>query len=248
MSTTPAAPTGSTPDPALLRPRWAWWGLTASLTALLLLTAAVVSGGAVLAGFDEAITSFTRAWADQLGWPVDLAHAIGTLTAPVRSTILCSVFVVLLAALVRRAAAAFLALSAISGVLLTEALKLGVGRQRPPGAEEFEPDLDKSFPSGHASSGIYLYLVLGLVLLRIGRSRGSPALAALGWALVAFGPALGLTRLVLGVHWPSDVLAGWAVGSVAALAAALLLWAPLHRGWAGRPGAPPRPPLAPEGQ
>lgn len=248
VSTAPAVPNGSMPDPALRRPRWAWWGLTAALTTLMLLTAAVVTGGDVLAGFDEAVTSFTRGWADPLGWPVDLAHTIGTLTSPIRSAILCTVVVVLLATLGRRAAAAFLALSAISGVAMTEALKLGIGRQRPPGAEQYEPDLDKSFPSGHTSSGIYLYLALGLVLLRIGSARGTPTLVGLGWALIGFGPALGLTRLVLGVHWPSDVLAGWAIGSLAALAAALLLWAPLHRGWAGRPGAPPHPPLAPAGQ
>lgn len=241
VSIRPAPAAGDPRDPALLAPRWAWWGLGVSLAALLLLTATVLAGGQLLSGFDEALNSFTRTWADGLGWPVDLAHTIGTLTAPVRSTIVASVLVVLLAMLRQWAAAAFLAASALAGVLLTEGLKLAVGRQRPPGAEQFESDLDKSFPSGHSSSGIYLYLAIGLVLVRTARAGGHRGLEWLGWALVVFGPALGLTRLVLGVHWPSDVLAGWAVGSLAVLAVALLLWSPLHRGWA-RPGPPEAPP------
>ena len=48
---------------------------------------------------------------------------------------------------------------------------------------------------------------------------------------------IGVSRLVLGVHWPSDVLAGWAFGSTVMLAAAVLLWRPLDAGWT----APVRP-------
>jgi len=75
---------------------------------------------------------------------------------------------------------------------------------------------DPSFPSGHATDSTALFLTLGLVvavfvlrrpLARVATVAGSGLLAA----------AIGVTRLVLGVHWPTDVLAGWALGATAAL-------------------------------
>lgn len=214
-------------------------GLVVALLVASVLTVTVASGGGALAGFDQGLTDFTRGWADSLGWPVDLAHVIGGMTAPFWSAVAGAVLVVLFAALRHRAAAAFLATSAILGLIVTEALKLAIGRQRPPGADQFESDgeLAKSFPSGHSSAGIYLYLTTGLILLHLGRARQSHWLVLLGRLLVLVGPMIGLSRLVLGVHWPTDVLAGWAVGSAAALTAALLLWDALDRGWA-RPAPP----------
>ncbi len=213
--------------------RRAVWGLGWAIATALLLTVAVGLDGAILSGFDDSITSFTRSWADGLGWPVDVAHWIGLITAPRWSTVAAAVVVVALFLTRQRAAAALLAGSAILGVALTELAKRTVGRMRPPGAEQFEPDLDRSFPSGHSSAGIYLYLATGMILLQLARHRGDRALAGVGWTLVVFGPLLGLTRLVLGVHWPSDVLAGWAFGSIGLLTSAVLLWWALDAGWRG---------------
>jgi len=214
-------------------------GLVAAATVAGLLWWAVGTKGTALTGFDGALTDTTRAWADGLGWPVDVADVIGEATAPVRSALAGAVLVVILMLVGQRAAAGWLALSGIAGVLTAEAVKSAMGRPRPPGAGQFEPDLFKSFPSGHAMVGIYLYLVAGLVLVHLGRSRASRWVAGLGWALVACGPLLGLTRLVLGVHWPTDLLAGWAFGSSVALASALVLWWPLDRGWSRPRGAGP---------
>lgn len=216
--------------------------LVVAALAAALLTALMVGTDGTPTGLDRALTTLTRGWADPLGWPVDAAHVLGLVTAPVASVVLGTVVVLILAARGFRAAAGYLALSAALGVVLTELLKRSVGRTRPPGAEEFEHDLDRSFPSGHASCGIYLYLTLGLVLLRIARARrvaGRPSrgLELTGAALVVLGPTIGLSRLVLGVHWPTDTLGGWSVGSSASLAAALLLWVGLDRGWAGRTAA-----------
>lgn len=238
--------TGHNPSPrpaaarAVVGRRLASWGLALAVVAAVLLTVAVRSGWAVVASFDEALTSFTRGWADPLGWPVDAAHAIGLATAP-RWSLLTALVLVLLLFLARyRAAAGLLALSAVLGAALTELAKLAVGRQRPPGAGQFEPDLDMSFPSGHSSAGIYLFLATGVILLQLGRARGSRLLTAAGWVLVVFGPSLGLTRLVLGVHWPSDILAGWAFGCVGLLTGAVLLWWAVDAGWR-RPAAAPEP-------
>jgi undecaprenyl-diphosphatase len=214
-------------------------GLVVAATTAALLTWAVATGGAVLAGLDQAVTDVTRGWADELGWPVDVAHVVGVATAPVRSALAGFVVFVVLLVLRQRAAAAWIALSGIAGVLTSELVKHAMGRQRPPGAEQYEPDLFKSFPSGHAMVGIYLYLVIGLVLVHLGRAHRRRWTGWLGWTLVAIGPLIGLSRLVLGVHWPSDLIAGWAFGSTVALASALLLWWPLDRGWQGVPARRP---------
>ncbi len=163
-----ATPTAPQPPPR----RRAALGLVVAAASAVLLTALVVGTDGAPGALDRALTTFTRGWADPLGWPVDAAHALGVLTAPVRSTILATLLVLVLVAVGFRAAGAYLALSAGLGVALTEITKRTVGRARPPGAAQFEPDLDRSFPSGHASAGIYLYLTLGLILLRI--AGGAP--------------------------------------------------------------------------
>ena len=210
-----------------------------------LLTIGTVASFDALQEFDDAITDFTRSWADSLGWPVDVAHVVSELTGPVPATIFATIAAVALFATRFRAAAVYVALSSISGALVVEITKLSVGRSRPPGAEAYQQDLEKSFPSGHSAGGIYLYLVLGLVLWRIGSANGRPWLRWIGAALVVFGPFIGVCRLILGVHWPTDIVAGWAFGSIAALAVALVLWQALASGW--RPGAqPPPPPSTPQ--
>jgi undecaprenyl-diphosphatase len=198
----------------------------------LLLTWAQASGAAVITDLDLALTEFTRGWADSAGWPVDVADRIGSLTAPFGSLVAGSFLVVVLHRLGYRAGAGLLVVSGTLGLVTSEVVKTLVSRSRPPGAEVFLSSLDRSFPSGHAMVGIYLYLALGLILVLVGRQTGRAGQQRVGVLLVVIGPAIGLSRLVLGVHWPSDVLAGWAYGSVALCSAALLLWAPLDRGWA----------------
>jgi undecaprenyl-diphosphatase len=209
-------------------------GLITALTVAALLTITVSAGSDILDGFDTALTDLTRGWADPAGWPVDVAHVIGLVTAPLWSALAATALVVTLLLTHHRAAAGLLAMSGIAGVTVSETVKMSMGRTRPPGAEEFEQDLDKSFPSGHAMVGIYLYLATGLVLIHLGRSLGLRWMEVVGRALVIVGPLIGLSRLVLGVHWPSDIIAGWAFGSAVLLASALILWWPLDRGWPTR--------------
>jgi undecaprenyl-diphosphatase len=90
-----------------------------------------------------------------------------------------------------------------------EALKAVVARPRPALWPWLVPQAGFSFPSGHALAAASFYPVLAWEAgcVRPLRRRWFAVLAALGvlW--------LGLGRLYLGVHWPSDVLAGWALGA-----------------------------------
>lgn len=106
-------------------------------------------------------------------------------------------------------AAAFLALSAVGGGLANTIVKSLVGRPRPPwnGLWSYEPT--SSYPSAHSQGGITVWFALGLIALVLmpGRARW-----VISIPLLILGPATGVSRTVLGVHWPSDVLGGWSLG------------------------------------
>ncbi len=126
----------------------------------------------------------------------------------------------------RRTAAAWLAMSALIGFLGHTLLKALIGRPRPDWPDALTSASTAAMPSGHAASGIDAWVVLGVILL-VGATGGRRALAL---GVIAAGILMGPSRLLLGVHWPTDVLAGWLFGAaVACAAAAAMLW------WAARP-------------
>ena len=103
-----------------------------------------------------------------------------------------------------------------------------VGRARPGAGLRLVTETESSFPSGHATDSTAFYVALALVVavfvLRRPLARGMAVAAS-----VVVSAAIGLTRLVLGVHWPTDVLAGWALGSTAALLVVLSVYALTRR-------------------
>jgi undecaprenyl-diphosphatase len=121
--------------------------------------------------------------------------------------------------LVRRPGAALLMFVAVAGgQVLSSTLKVDIDRPRPELVSHLVDVASLSFPSGHAMLSAVTYLTLGSMAARALPGRTTKiyvvALAVLTTVLV------GISRIYLGVHWPSDVLAGWCAG----FAWAMLCW------------------------
>lgn len=112
---------------------------------------------------------------------------------------------------------ALLALGAsISGAVLTTMLKGFFDRPRPDFVAHVVEATSASFPSGHAMMSAVVYLTLGGMLAAAQTQRRLKAFA-LGFAIL-LTLLVGFTRIYLGVHYPTDVLAGWALGAAWAMA------------------------------
>ncbi|HYJ29733.1 MAG TPA: phosphatase PAP2 family protein [Allosphingosinicella sp.] len=105
-----------------------------------------------------------------------------------------------------RSAALLLAIT-LGGRVLVELQKMQTARLRPVAHEHLVEVQTLSFPSGHAANSTMVYLSLALLL-----TTGYPRRAIAVWSAVWLAILIGASRLVLGVHWPSDVIAGWAFG------------------------------------
>jgi len=113
--------------------------------------------------------------------------------------------------LVRRPRAAAFVLGATSGgIALSFYLKTVANRARPDFLEHLANVATSSFPSAHAMASAIVYLTLGTLLARSAQSRREKRFFL--WTAYFLTLAVGLTRVYLGVHYPTDVIAGWVVG------------------------------------
>jgi undecaprenyl-diphosphatase len=153
-----------------------------------------------------------------------LIDGVGKVLDVVGGNVSCIVIVcgvaVTLAARRRRALAAYVLASALGGVLLSSLVKALVDRPRPPTVGLLLQEVTWSYPSGHATAGITVFVALGLVSLVVLRDPWRWWVAV---PLFVLGPLEGVSRVVMGVHWPTDVLGGWALGSAWTATAALAL-------------------------
>jgi len=109
-----------------------------------------------------------------------------------------------------------IALAALLSELTSEWLKIFFGRARPDLVTHLDIVHSPAFPSGHATNAAVVYILL-IMLVPPARHRLWYALAAIMIVLT------GVSRIMLGVHWPTDVIGGWMLGTAFALAAAAVV-------------------------
>ena len=184
-------------------PRRVQWRFIAAIAILAAIWLAMLLGGAgrldrtiyeaLYAGHRPAVLVIAR-----------MFTALGEPTVLIAASVLCALW---LWHAGRGRLGLVLLLVALLGRGLSEIQKYSIARVRP----DLEPHLvvvkTSSFPSGHATSSMIFYLALALALA--GHSRWH-RLSAAGAVLLSL--LIGTSRVMLGVHWPSDVVGGWAFG------------------------------------
>lgn len=154
---------------------------------------------------------------DPLGprWLEDSVRDITALGSPAVLGFFVLITAIFLILLGKRRLSIFMLAATIGGTFAVTVLKEAFGRPRP----QLMPDgvfvYTASFPSGHAMVSAVVYLTLGALIARLA-PRILLKLYIMTVAVILTG-MIGFSRVYLGAHWPSDVLAGWAVGSAWAL-------------------------------
>lgn len=166
-------------------------------------------------GFDMAVLEALRGAGpgDPIGpeWMEEAARDFTSLGgSPILTlmALICGLYLIL----TRRGwAALYLVACLVTGALLSTGMKALVDRSRPEAIFQAMPTFSASFPSGHALLSAVAYLTLGALMARVQERRRAKAFvlgAGVGIALL-----VGATRIYLGVHWTTDVLAGWMLGA-----------------------------------
>jgi undecaprenyl-diphosphatase len=112
----------------------------------------------------------------------------------------------------------FVFAASIGGWVLNHLLKAWFDRARPDVVPHLHEVMTSSFPSGHAMTSAAVYLTLGALLMRIAEGRLAKHYCIAIAMFVTF--LVGSSRVLLGVHYPTDVIGGWLMG----LSWALLCW------------------------
>lgn len=141
-------------------------------------------------------------------WPIPLAIAITTIGSVGVRLPLAAFAAVLMVWRGDHEGGAIVVITTIGTLILTALLKIAASRARPDLLPQLVLETSFSFPSGHSASGAAVFGILGWAAVRHGASK------SIVWVWVAvFVGLIGLSRIALAVHWPSDVLAGWLLGT-----------------------------------
>ena len=193
----------------------------------LIIWAFVALAGEVMEGDT---TAFDRAILFAFRNPADVSQPIGSRTVQemardvtalggVALVVFITASVVVYLLLIRKFRIMLFVILAIGvGALISTLLKMGFDRPRPDLFPRGAYVETASFPSGHSMLSAITYLTLGALLARLQPSRRVKAYL-IGLAIF-ITVMVGISRIYLAVHWPTDVLAGWAAGA----AWALLCW------------------------
>jgi membrane protein DedA with SNARE-associated domain len=186
--------------------------------ASLLLLAAVLIGWPWLGQFDQGLMALIQEHRSSVLDPI-LVRV--TKAGDLRTQVVAAAAVLIILLALRQWRAGLFAFGTLMGTALGNmTIKAFFGRVRPDVLST--PFTTFSMPSGHTSASFALFLTLGVLA-----GRNQPPRMRLVWLLLASLPALAisLSRLYLGAHWPSDVLAGALLASfVCALSLSLVQW------------------------
>jgi undecaprenyl-diphosphatase len=195
-----------------------------------LLAAFAAISGAVISGIgktaDRSVLLAFRAHNDplRLVGPDWLPEAARNLTSIGSVTLLTLVVAIAVGCLIisnQTLAARRLLVAFIGGLILLSLLKWGIARPRPDFVLPLGEVFTYSFPSGHAALSAATYLTLAAIITRIASDR--PFCVFIVSVSLTLTFAAGLSRVYLGLHYPSDVLAGWCLGSAWALFCGLIM-------------------------
>jgi undecaprenyl-diphosphatase len=205
-----------------------WLRNHSHLTLLLALTLAVGGVWAFIEIADEVLEGETQQFDD---WAIRSLRTPGNLARPIGptwlhevgrdATALGGVFVLVLVTggvagyfmMVGKRHAMWLVLAAtLGGLIMSTVLKNMFDRDRPALVPHLSVVHTSSFPSGHAMLSTVTYLTLGVILARLVPHRGVKIYFIVIAALLSF--TIGVSRVYMGVHYPTDVLAGWTAGLV----------------------------------
>ena len=117
-----------------------------------------------------------------------------------------------------------------------ETIKAFVGRPRPDLVSHLDMVYSANFPSGHSLTSPAVYFTLAIIVAEAQIRRAARVMVVTGAVVLVI--AIGISRVYLGVHWPTDVLGGWAFGSAMALSAGLVLRLLTRRGAVSPPTMP----------
>jgi membrane-associated phospholipid phosphatase len=200
-----------------------------ALRLISLLLAAVVAGlaFAVAAGalghasLDARVAADAHSLGSEHSTLLHFCRDLTWLGAPIVVDIVIALSAVALWWLELRRAAVYLVVARVVAQLISTLLKHAVGRERPHFAHAVAHASGASFPSGHAVGAASTYLAIAIVLMSM-TSRSVLRWLALAAAVVT-SLVVAATRVLLGVHWMSDVLAGLALGGAVACAATMVI-------------------------
>jgi membrane-associated phospholipid phosphatase len=195
--------------------------LRLSLSGIILFTLVVALGYAITAGhFREFDLAVSHALNMQLGvspdWLILLMQAISWIGGGIQRYIIVTILTAALWRWWGWGAALAMGLTTLVAALTSDVMKYFFARLRPDLVAQLDPITSPAFPSGHANNAAVVYI---LFIMLVPQAR-HPLWQAAAAAMILL---TGISRIMLGVHWPTDVIGGWMLGASFALMAGAII-------------------------